>query len=355
MGCCCEHCGVLRRRTLSQLPNHQDRPRLVKTIVSKLLLGCAQQQSTVELHGMEPFEYNMPDTYWLHKSDGAPFYSTFFAIYQELDIQLEILETNPVIFVFQLIPNTNVPDHKQMQSLVVKLLRMSVHFAAEYEDCYPIDTCQQKHSELLKQSMTYSDHKETQLMQIFITHIPTDPIARCFPYMYGFEYEPERGRTDKGKGDLLLTNGMGLFLLVEFKHLDKTTTGATAKVRRTKKRKYVFKQAQRMCKQMRHKLGEESLLLLGATYTNESPTLQLVWEEMSTYIKYQLQDVIQGIQVWTQNLACYEDSTFPSRLFELGSPPPPAPNPTHRSVETNEEKSNPIKSNPTSQKNCSIQ
>ncbi len=48
------------------------------------------------------------------------------------------------------------------------------------------------------------------------------PQFREYKYAYDYEWEVVQGRTDKGKGDLVFTDGLGKFLIVECKKKDPT-------------------------------------------------------------------------------------------------------------------------------------
>jgi hypothetical protein len=64
-----------------------------------------------------------------------------------------------------------------------------------------------------------------------------------YPYVIDDEWEVEAGRTDKGKGDLVFTDGNGYFAIVEVKWIDLESTGRTSSSRRTHKRQLVEAQA----------------------------------------------------------------------------------------------------------------
>lgn len=64
-----------------------------------------------------------------------------------------------------------------------------------------------------------------------------------YPLVLDDEWEVEPNATQSGKGDLIFTDGMGRFAVVEVKWIDKARTGDTVSSRRTKKRKKVKEQA----------------------------------------------------------------------------------------------------------------
>jgi len=67
-----------------------------------------------------------------------------------------------------------------------------------------------------------------------------------YPYVIEDEWEVEAGRTDKGRGDLVFTDGIGCFGVVEVKWIDLEGEGRTGSTKRTsnrKKRRAVEEQA----------------------------------------------------------------------------------------------------------------
>jgi hypothetical protein len=67
-----------------------------------------------------------------------------------------------------------------------------------------------------------------------------------YSYVIEDEWEVEPGRTDKGRGDLVFTDGDGCFAVVEVKWIDLVSTGRTGSTKRAsnrKKRRAVEEQA----------------------------------------------------------------------------------------------------------------
>jgi len=75
--------------------------------------------------------------------------------------------------------------------------------------------------------------------------------------------------TNMGVGDLVLTNGRGVYLVVEVKFIDLTSTGETARARRNVKRKLVKEQANKYAEKFRELNTAEALIIIPAIYTNE--------------------------------------------------------------------------------------
>ena len=64
-----------------------------------------------------------------------------------------------------------------------------------------------------------------------------------YKYVIEDEWEVDAGRADQGCGDLVFTDGLGNFAIVEVKWIDSASSGSTATNKRTKKRKAVKEQA----------------------------------------------------------------------------------------------------------------
>ncbi len=97
---------------------------------------------------------------------------------------------------------------------------------------------------VLREYITNRDwdtNPEFQLVRQVVNGQITHELLKLHPYLYDYEWEMVEGRTDLGKGDLLLTNGRDSFLIVEIKFLD-SDSGSTARTRRTKKRTKVIDQ-----------------------------------------------------------------------------------------------------------------
>ena len=74
----------------------------------------------------------------------------------------------------------------------------------------------------------------------------SDGLLPHYPYVIEDEWEVEAGRADKGRGDLVFTDGAGCFAVVEVKWIDldgSQRTGSTKRVSNRKKRRTVEQQA----------------------------------------------------------------------------------------------------------------
>jgi hypothetical protein len=63
------------------------------------------------------------------------------------------------------------------------------------------------------------------------------------PYVAALEWLAIEGRDDLGRGDLVMTNGYGIFVVIECKYIDHQATGKSARQKRTRQRKMVKQQA----------------------------------------------------------------------------------------------------------------
>ncbi len=63
-----------------------------------------------------------------------------------------------------------------------------------------------------------------------------------YPYLYEYEWEVVPNRPQKGKGDLVFTDGKQSFLIVECKYINQNS-GKTARIVRRNKRRKVERQA----------------------------------------------------------------------------------------------------------------
>jgi hypothetical protein len=92
----------------------------------------------------------------------------------------------------------------------------------------------------------------------------------AFPLLVDDEWEAVSGQSNKGRGDLVFTDGAGGFAVIEVKHIDLARTGKTVRTGRNRRRGEVAVQALNyaVCIQMRHGCDRA----VGAfVYTNERP------------------------------------------------------------------------------------
>jgi hypothetical protein len=92
----------------------------------------------------------------------------------------------------------------------------------------------------------------------------------AYEFLVDDEWDAVSGRSDLGRGDLVFTDGVGHFAVVELKFIDLTRTGPTARVKRTKSRGKVFEQAVIYACHILN--GNPSAIdVLALYYTNEQP------------------------------------------------------------------------------------
>ena len=100
-----------------------------------------------------------------------------------------------------------------------------------------------------------------------------DPdILRYWPFVYEYEYEVYPHYSNLGKGDLIMTNGVNNFVVIELKYLP-VDSGRSARVKRNAKRKEVEEQAikyfQEFKRKMNLRLMNSECKIFAAIYTNE--------------------------------------------------------------------------------------
>lgn len=90
-----------------------------------------------------------------------------------------------------------------------------------------------------------------------------------YQYVIEDEWEVDAGRADQGCGDLVFTDGLGNFAVVEVKWIDVMSSGSTATNKRTKKRKAVKEQAISYAEIYKEKNLSAVNQVEAYTYTNE--------------------------------------------------------------------------------------
>ncbi|MBE9112604.1 hypothetical protein IQ273_24745 [Nodosilinea sp. LEGE 07298] len=120
-------------------------------------------------------------------------------------------------------------------------------------------------------------NNEYALKRKFVTNSET--LMPNYPYLIDDEWEVESSRTEKGKGDLLFTDGAGRFSVVEVKWIDLegpngSRTGSTRRDSNRKKKKQVKEQAVKYAQALGRLLDSFSEIE-GYSYTNEGTTPQL--------------------------------------------------------------------------------
>lgn len=98
-----------------------------------------------------------------------------------------------------------------------------------------------------------------------------------FPYLVDDEWEISLGQTNKGRGDLVFTDGRGNWATVETKWIDGGTDGGSGKTRRgsrRKKRRKVEEQAILYASLLAH-FRDDVVEVRAFLHTNEQPMFQL--------------------------------------------------------------------------------
>lgn len=90
---------------------------------------------------------------------------------------------------------------------------------------------------------------------------------RVFPYLYSREWES----ADGGQGDLVFTDGQGLFAVVELKYINSSNSHEMQR----RKRKFVKEQARKYGQAFTRQHAEAAVVIAG-TYTEEEKTVQWI-------------------------------------------------------------------------------
>lgn len=134
------------------------------------------------------------------------------------------------------------------------------------------------------QGKTWDNNAEFQLKRELVrqSHL----LLPNYPWLIDDEWEVNPGHPNDGRGDLLFTDGIDRFAVVEVKFID-ARSGGTARAKRTHNRSSVREQALKYAAALRQKYPEATVVAYA--YTNESPTpLEIAswsgasWPETST-------------------------------------------------------------------------
>ena len=121
------------------------------------------------------------------------------------------------------------------------------------------------------QGRDWDGNKEFGLKRHLILN--SDELLPDYPFVIDDEWEVEPNESQKGKGDLVFTNGAGQFAVVEVKWIDLDSSGKTVRTRRTKNRKEVAGQAANYAQHFCHRMGGAEVK--GYFFTNEDQQPQL--------------------------------------------------------------------------------
>ena len=138
-----------------------------------------------------------------------------------------------------------------------------------------VDKFWRKH---LKRRIRTPCNEETLLLAFCLEHQQEIPEIVGYPLVIKYEYELVPGRSDCGKGDLVLSDGKENYLIVEAKYLT-LKTGRNPRNANREKRNYAEKQKERNLRDFRWKHPE--VTAQGYILTNKklSEELQKVFEE----------------------------------------------------------------------------
>ena len=95
----------------------------------------------------------------------------------------------------------------------------------------------------------WDENDEFKLKRAFV--LRSEEFLPEHPYLYADEWEVVPGETNQGRGDLLFTDGVGSFAVVEVKYIDSGRTGSTVRTKRRKSRRHVGEQAAKFAEAVR--------------------------------------------------------------------------------------------------------
>jgi Holliday junction resolvase-like predicted endonuclease len=108
---------------------------------------------------------------------------------------------------------------------------------------------------------------EAELKRELLANLPEE--LQGYNELVENEWEVNPGYSQAGKGDLVMTDGLGHYAVIEVKHIDTSATGRTAQTRRNNKRKQVKQQAQQYAGEYK-KRQPNARSVKAMTYTNEN-------------------------------------------------------------------------------------
>jgi hypothetical protein len=123
---------------------------------------------------------------------------------------------------------------------MIELTVRIVPDVTEYEDYVQID--QEIRSQMPGNIQSF--YSEESLGYYLLAHSPEFPALRDYPLVFKYEYLVYPPFAQFGKGDVVLTDGRGRFLVLEIKCLH-SGHGPTAQRKRTRQRQHAHEQARR--------------------------------------------------------------------------------------------------------------
>ena len=115
---------------------------------------------------------------------------------------------------------------------------------------------------------TWDKNPEFLLIKQIVSGEIIQEYTEKYPYNYDYEWEVYDGYSNLGKGDLVLTDAHGNFLIIECKYINLNATGQTARSKRRKSRRDVKKQTKDYIKAFKIK-NFEAKNVIGLAVTNE--------------------------------------------------------------------------------------
>lgn len=122
---------------------------------------------------------------------------------------------------------------------------------------------------------TWDDNPEFALLRELV--VRGHELLADVPLVYDYEWESVSGRSDLGRGDLIFTDGVSTFAVVEVKYID-DRSGKTARTKRNKSRGLVKEQAREYTAAMVARHGDMPVSVRAYAYTNTEGMLLVTYE-----------------------------------------------------------------------------
>ena len=143
------------------------------------------------------------------------------------------------------------------------------------------------------QELHSSHYREALVVKELLKEMPKQ--LQGVPFLYSYEW-PVEGKSHKGAGDLVFTDGYSLYIIVEVKHIHVSPTAKKKSEYRRQRRRKVEEQAKRYFVHFCDK-HPGAAIVLAATYTND---MKLQWLKLDG----QTADGIAAVTEAAAHIAC---------------------------------------------------
>jgi len=190
-------------------------------------------------------------------------YSSVYVGNNQDELQSLLTLTENIIIVYEIDRVRLSWDVSDVSSVTKKLLESSSHCSIPKLQQYQEKDFENRTK--LKNAVKRYPNDEEKVLQL---HLVDSQLLENFPYLVLWEWDVVPDRSDLGKGDLVFTNGCGVYAVIETKYINRNARGKTGRSRRTNNRKVVIKQANKYRSYVPN-FFDDVMMVYGATYTNE--------------------------------------------------------------------------------------